>query len=86
MQLRKIFCIYLRIAILHLLILSVLTADTVSVYNNCGIEIYYKVILISEQNYTAISETGVHVPYSLPGIGVFIKLSLSNINTQGPII
>jgi hypothetical protein len=85
MQLRKIFCICLRMAILHSLILSVLAAGTASVYNNCGIEIYYKVISTSEQNYTAIPETGVHVPYSLPGVGVSIKLSLSNANTQGPI-
>jgi hypothetical protein len=58
-----------------------LTAGTASVYNNCGIEIYYKVILISEQNYTVISKIGVYIPYSLPGVKVFIKLSLSNINT-----
>ena len=44
MQLGKIFCICLRMAILHSLILSVLAVGTASVYNNCGIEIYYKVI------------------------------------------
>jgi hypothetical protein len=48
-------------------------------------EVYYKVISTLEQNYSAIPETGVQIPYSLPGVGVSIKLSLGNASVQGAI-
>ena len=85
MQLVNIFCIWLRVISLSFFISSTLSTGTAFVYNNCGIDMYYKVISRSEQNYSRVPETGVQVPYSLPDVGVSIKLSLGNATIQGPI-
>src|SRR5436305_12009590 len=77
------FYIWSHVVLLHLFVLSVTAIGTASVYNNCGIQIYYKVISTCEQNYVAIPETDVQIPYSLPGVGVSIKLSLGNASIQG---
>src|SRR5437870_3524271 len=85
MRLVNAFCIWSHVVLLHAFVLSVTAIGTASVYNSCGIQIHYKVISTFEQNYVAIPETGVQIPYSLPGVVVSIKLSLGNASIQGPI-
>jgi hypothetical protein len=85
MQLTNNFCIWLCVAVLQTFFSLAFAVGSASVYNNCGIDVYYKAISTFEQNYSVIPEAGVQIPYSLPGVGVSIKLSLSNASIQGPI-
>lgn len=78
MQFINVSYIWSHVVLLHLFVLLITAAGTASVYNNCGIHIYYKVISTFEQNYTVIPETGVQIPYSFPDVRVSIKLSLGN--------
>ncbi len=85
MQLNQPSYVWFGVAALQSFFSFTFALGSAIVYNQCEIDIYYKVISTFEENYSVVPETGIQIPYSFPGLGVSVKLSLQNDSIQGAI-